>query len=435
MDIRLPHAWRPRVYQERLWAYLSGGGKRAVITWPRRSGKDAVLLHHCACAAFERVQNLWYCLPKYGQARKALWTAVNPHTGKRRLDEVFPPAIRSGTNEQEMRIELGNGSTFQLIGSDSYDSLVGATPGGVVFSEYALSDPAAWGHIRPILLEANGWAVFNSTPRGKNHHYDLYRMAMDSDEWFAELLTNDDTRVFSKEQLAEELKEMIASNGESYGKALWEQEYFCSFESAPVGAVYGDEVRAAVADGRIMRVPVEGAKAVDVFFDLGRADKTAAWFVQQVGLEFRLIDFMEDRGRPWSFYLKELSKRNYLYGDICLPHDSNHKQLASERTIEQQTRDAGFRTRVIPISSVDAGIESARLIFNRCVFDERRCESGIAALKAYRYEVNDNGTWSNRPLHDENSHAADAFRYFASSYREAPRKRKSFSEAVVSWMG
>ena len=48
------------------------------------------MLHHCACAAHERVGNIWYLLPEYSQCRKAIWQAINPHTGKLRLDEAFP---------------------------------------------------------------------------------------------------------------------------------------------------------------------------------------------------------------------------------------------------------------------------------------------------------------------------------------------------------
>ena len=62
-------------------------------------------------------------LPEYGQARKAIWDAVNPHTGKRRIDEAFPPEIRKATRNQEMQIVFKNGSSWQVVGSDRYDAL------------------------------------------------------------------------------------------------------------------------------------------------------------------------------------------------------------------------------------------------------------------------------------------------------------------------
>src|SRR5688572_16279650 len=102
MNITLPFQWSPRPYQAKLWAYLEQGGKRAVAVWHRRAGKDEVCLHHTACAAHERVGNYWHMLPEYAQARKAIWKAINPHTGKRRIDEAFPEVLRKHTNDQEM---------------------------------------------------------------------------------------------------------------------------------------------------------------------------------------------------------------------------------------------------------------------------------------------------------------------------------------------
>jgi phage terminase large subunit len=167
--ITLPHKWSPRPYQKRLWSYLEGGGKRAIEIAHRRWGKDDVALHWAACAAMQRPASYWHMLPNYSQARKAIWTAVNPHTGKRRIDEAFPAAIRSATLENEMFIRFKNGSTWQVIGSDNYDSLVGTPPAGIVFSEWARANPASWGYLAPILLENDGWALFITTPIGRNH--------------------------------------------------------------------------------------------------------------------------------------------------------------------------------------------------------------------------------------------------------------------------
>jgi phage terminase large subunit len=93
-----------------------------------------------------------------------------------------------------MLIELVNGSTWQLTGSDNYNNLVGSNPVGVIFDEWSLCDPNAWGYIRPILAENGGWAVFIYTPRGKNHGHSLYQMAKKSNEWFCQNLTINDTK-------------------------------------------------------------------------------------------------------------------------------------------------------------------------------------------------------------------------------------------------
>ncbi len=122
------------------------------------------------------------------QGRKAIWTAVNPHTGKRRIDEAFPHELRANTNEQEMFIRLKNGATWQVLGSDRYDAAVGSPPYGITFSEWALSNPASWAYLAPIVLENNGWAVFITTARGRNHAKTMLDMAQTREDWFSEVL-------------------------------------------------------------------------------------------------------------------------------------------------------------------------------------------------------------------------------------------------------
>src|SRR4051812_14449654 len=193
MDITLPHnGWLPRGHQMALWNYLQAGGRRAMAVWHRRAGKDEICLHHASCAAFKRTGNYWHCLPEFLQGRKAIWTAINAHTGKRRIDEAFPPVIRETINDNEMFIRFINGSTWQIIGSDRYDATVGAGVAGITYSEWALANPSAWAYHRPMLAENNGWAAFITTPRGHNHAKSMYDHAKSSKDWFCELLTAQD---------------------------------------------------------------------------------------------------------------------------------------------------------------------------------------------------------------------------------------------------
>jgi len=103
------------------------------------------LLHWAATQCIERPATYWHMLPAYSQGRKAIWTAVNPHTGKRRIDEAFPHELRANTNEQEMFIRFKTGATWQVLDSDRYDAAVGSPPAGITFSEWALSNPGGLG--------------------------------------------------------------------------------------------------------------------------------------------------------------------------------------------------------------------------------------------------------------------------------------------------
>jgi phage terminase large subunit len=182
------------------------------------------------------------------------------------------------------------------------------------------------------------------------------------------------------------------------------------------GAIYANEIRKATAESRFTKVPYDSAKPVSTFWDLGRADMTSIWFAQQIGFEFRLIDFYQNRGHVLSHYLKVMQERPYVYGTCWLPHDAEHELLAAERTIAQQIKDSGKTVRIVPSVRVADGINAVRTLFPRCWFDADKCADGLNALRRYRYAVNpETGQWSREPLHCDASHAADALRYFALS--------------------
>jgi len=409
------------------WTYLENGGRHAELVWHRRSGKDDLGLHWTAVAAFERVGTYWYMLPLAAQAKKAIWNAVNPRTGLKRIDEAFPASIRRRKNDQEMYIEFASGSTFQVVGSDNFNSLVGSPPIGLVYSEWALSNPAAKAYLRPILAENGGWQIFNTTPRGKNHAYRTLQAAKEDPRAFAQVLTARDTGILSDEQLDGLLADYIKDYGEALGTAYFEQEFMCSFETPVMGAVYAKELREAAQ--RIRSVPYDPSKPVHLFWDLGRADKTAIWFAQLAPFEYRVIDYLEGVGKHIGEYIIELQSKRYVYGDCWLPHDANNELLAAERTVAQQLRAAGFKTRTVTKTSVDTRIEAARLMLPLVWFDERRCETGLDALRNYRYSVDeDTKQFSKEPLHDWASHAADAFGYMAIALKE-PKQRAEVKPA------
>ena len=276
--ITLPHNWQPRPYQSKLWNALESGKKRCIEVAHRRWGKDDVALQWAAVSAMQRPATIWHMLPQIAMARKAIWTAVNPHTGKRRIDEAFPKAIRESTNETEMFLRLKNGSTWQVIGSDNYDTLVGSPPAGICFSEWSRANPASWAYLAPILVENNGWALFITTPLGNNHAKAMYDMARKDPAWFAEISTVADTKAMSHEAVEVQRREYHALFGEAAGDALIEQEYYCSFSSVIPGSYYAKEMTICEREGRITDVDVDRDLPVH-----------SAWGLRSVGQHCDLV--------------------------------------------------------------------------------------------------------------------------------------------------
>jgi phage terminase large subunit len=423
LRITLPNGWQPRAYQRPLWDYLERGGDRAIEIAHRRWGKDDVFLHRTAIAAHERVATYWHCLPEYEQARKAIWAAVNPHTGKRRIDEAFPPEIRESKDEQQMFIRFKNGSTWQVIGSDRYNSLVGAGVAGVTFSEWALCNPSSWGYIRPMMEENNGWAAFITTPRGKNHAKAMLDMARDNPRWFAEVSTIHDTGALTQEQLDESLLEYISLYGEDLGRAQFEQEYLCSFNAAIMGAFYAREMLAVRTEDRIQPVePIDG-RPVHTAWDLGVEDSTAIWWFQVVGAQIFILDYYVAHGYGVDHYAEVVKGKPWPKGIDFVPHDAKVRQwgVPGARTRVESMLELGLHPQLVPMSTDMDGHQAVRKTLPSCVFHPRTEAEGMSALEQYHREWDDDlKTYKLKAQHDWSSHGAKAFQYLSQAWRAAP---------------
>jgi hypothetical protein len=420
--INIPNNWKPRKYQWPLWNYLQEGGKRAIEIAHRRWGKDDVALNFTATQMVTRPATYWHCFPEYAQARKAIWTAVDPHTGKRRIDQAFPPGIVKTRNEQEMFIQFHNGSTWQIIGSDRYDSTVGAGPAGIVYSEWALANPSAWGYHRPMIQENNGWAVFITTPRGNNHAKAMYDMAAKSPDWFAEVSDIRVTGALTPEQAEQALEEYQAIYGRDFGLAYFEQEYLCSFAGAMVGAIFGGEINRAERDGRIKEVAVDYAHPVHTAWDLGAARNNPIWCFQVIAGQLRIVDFYRPESDDLEEWVAWLNGKGYNGIDF-VPHDIIATDWGAKRTRLETLTLLKRKPHRIPKVSIQDGINAGNQSIRVAIFDAERCKDGIEGLKNYRREWDDDlKTFRENPVKDWSEHIGSAWRYLGLAWREIPKQ-------------
>lgn len=439
-EILLPsNGWEPRSYQMAAWAALEKGCRRLALAWHRRAGKDDLCLHWAAVSAMQKVGVYWHMLPLANQARKAIWDAVNPHTGMRRIDEAFPKEIRETTRDQDMFIRFKNGSTWQVVGSDNYNSLVGSPPYGVIFSEYALADPASWSYLRPILAENGGWALFISTFRGRNHFAKMVHYALEQEDWFAQILSVTDTNAISPEAIAKERREIAAERGEEEADAIIAQEYYSDLDASIPGAYYGSLMSRAQKQGQIGDFPWIPTIPVSTAWDLGHNDSTVIWFYQQMpGGKVRLIDVLEGAGVGVDWYARKMREKPYLYADHIWPHDGGHGNIRDigGNTLSANAKQLGIR----PLRILDRdptilqGINAVRNLFPLLEFNasplaftgetleqaKERMERAFNALRLYRRVWNEKlQRFNDHPLHDWTSNTADALRYLARGRKTA----------------
>lgn len=438
-EVNLPNNWRPRPHQRKLWRYLENGGRRAIALWHRRAGKDDVALHHTACALHERVGTYWHMLPEGEQVRKAIWEAVNPHSGLRRIDEAFPHALRETTRENEMFIRFRCGSTWQALGSDNYASLVGTPPVGLVLSEWSKAHPAAWAYLAPVLVENKGWSLAITTPEGRNHAHSMYQLGRRDENWFAELLTIEDTVRMAREagtvpsvtlaDVETQRAEYRMMFGDEAGDALIQQEWWCSFEAAVLGAYFGKQLELADHAGRMCGLDRIPNYPVDTAWDIGVDDPMAIWVFQRGPGFLHVLDYLEGSNEGFDFYADWLAERDYVprklrNGDVVgndyVPHDAKQRMPTARgaRTRIQELFALGRNPVLVPdhklMDRVNAG---RRLIASpNTYFDETRCAKGLEMLRAYKQDYDQtNRVFRKVPKHDYASHGADAWGHLAIS--------------------
>lgn len=418
--INLPNNWKPRQYQLPAWSYLENGGRHAELVWHRRAGKDELGMHWTAVASFQRVAGYWYMLPQFNQARKAIWDAVNPHTGKKRIDEAFPHELRKAVNNQEMKITLINNSVIQIVGSDNPDSLVGSPPAGIVYSEWALSNPDVRAYLRPIIMENQGWQIFNTTPRGRNHALRTLESAKKDPLAFAQVLDANQTGIFTPEQLYKELQNYIDDFGEDYGRSKFEQEYLCSFDAANIGAILARSIMEAERSGRVgdhIVYDPEGAK-IEISADIGRSDTSTWYFWQPKFRGFNIVDHDSGFGIDAEQWCERLAAKLSEYGSdalgkIWLPHDARAKTFSAKHSaVEIFIKFFGAdKVAITPNSKKSDRINAARVLIKNVAFSNK-CEKGLDALRAWHYEWDDERKmFSGEPEHDWSSHDGDGFSY------------------------
>lgn len=463
-EISLPYRFTPREYQYPALRYYDEVPKRqrAFLLAHRRTGKDLLAWNILIKETQKRVGTYWHVLPLLNQARKIIWTG-STKDGIPFLDFIPPPLIAS-KRDDDMSIRLTNGSLIQLVGADRIDSLMGSNPVGVNLSEFALMKPSVWDYLSPILNENDGWANFITTPRGRNHAFDLFKSMVEANrdkgaKYFVQVLTVDDT----KKPLLDDKGEPIIGRDDkqimvpvmspeaiqeqrdlNVPEEIIQQEYYCSFEAGMVGSYYTEAMTKLEKEGRARKDPKLYNPKLPVYtaWDIGFTDSMAIWYFQIDGRSINVIEYNEFVGRSliecchivlgkWDELRKEcgwsddqVSKtmslyqhhEGYNYKKHFGPHDLDQTDISIGVTRRSVAKQHGVNFKLVPRTDVQSGIDLVRRILINVQFDLLRTNDGVRALKEYHKKWNEEKQlFEDRPCHDWSSHGADGFRYLAQS--------------------
>ena len=188
-----------------------------VVAAGRRTGKSRLAAWMLIINALQTDKGqVFYVAPTQGQARDIMWQT---------LLELGNPVI-SGAHINNLQIKLVNGATISLKGADRPETMRGVSLKFLVMDEYADMKPDVWEQIlRPALADQKGSAMFIGTPMGRNHFYELYKLAElgDDETYKGWHFTSYDNPILDPEEIDTAKKSMS-----SYA---FRQEFMASFEA------------------------------------------------------------------------------------------------------------------------------------------------------------------------------------------------------------
>lgn len=406
-----------RWYQRPLWDAIENKGYRKVLAiLPRRAGKDITAWNLCIRQCLKKTCLVYYVLPTYSQARKCIFDAI-AIDGTKFLDYI-PPQVVAGINQQEMKIRFKNDSILQLIGGDSFEtSLVGTNPFAIVFSEYARMTEKAFQFARPILAANGGWCMMLSTPYGKNHMWQLYKVALELPDWFVYKMGTSETQHIPEEALFEERQQM--------SEGLYLQEFECDFSRGVEGSFYSRNLEALRQNGQICGVAWEPGLLTYVAMDIGVNDATTLIWFQVVGdgTVIRIIDCYSNTGLGLDHYAKIMQDKPYKMEKWFAPFDLKVREWGGGAvTRYEKARQLGIEFTILDQVGVQDGIENVWTHFPKFWIDENRCRSLINALENYRREWDEERQiYKDKPIHNWASNYADALRYLCMGLHKTQR--------------
>jgi phage terminase large subunit len=223
------------------------------------------------------------------------------------------------------------------------------------------------------------------------------------------------------------------------------------YEIVSEASYYSRQIAEAENEGRIGDFPHDPARAVMTAWDIGIDDYTAIWFMQDDGLMATAIDYYETSGQGAEDIVEEalpeldpnlaagfLRRRDlgrespYRYGEHFLPHDVKNREWgAAGRTRALTLMGLGVKPLHVGAALGPAErVNAARALLPKMRFNRTgRVMLGVSRLRRYSRRFNEGLQTFSKPLHDENSHGADAFGEYAVNCglvapRPAPEKPK-----------
>jgi len=397
------------------------GIKRILLERPRRSGKEVESWSFIVQGAVESPGLYMMVYPTNVRARAVLWEGaiLMPDGESIKFLKMIPKRLIKRINNQDMTINLVNGSKIWIVGSDiDPDKLRGTNPRGIVYAEFAFQDPRVFYVMLPVLRQNGGWLLGQSTFDGMNHFYQLIEHNKNDPLWYCRvdsitnLIDENGNRYITDEMIEEDRRAGMP-------EYLIQQEYYGVVQVNQETKYFAHAIKTIYDENRLItNLLIPGCNVYSAF-DIGINDCTAITLfqVKRVNsyLKPSIIGYIESNNKDLTYYVMEIrrfcNKYNLSFKDHFLPHDGQKRDWNTGKNSIDFMRDMGESAFIVPRpTSKENAIESMRQMLYLCDFNKENTQRLIDCLSNYTKEFDDKmGTYKNKPLHNWASHGVESF--------------------------
>jgi phage FluMu gp28-like protein len=169
-----PHTKQREIHN----AINTGGQKYYVVSIGRQFGKTLLAENQLLYWAINYSGcKIGWISPVYSQCKKV-------------YGEIFKAIANSPyiseSNKSDLIITFANGSTIQFFSAERYDNIRGNTFDYLICDEFAFIKKEAWTEVLKATVLVKGKKVLIiSTPKGKNHFFDLFNQAKENEAYYS----------------------------------------------------------------------------------------------------------------------------------------------------------------------------------------------------------------------------------------------------------
>lgn len=407
IDVSIPKALLP-LFQPRRYKVLHGG---------RGSGKSWSVARALIALCASKPLRVLCARETQKSIQESVHRLLKDQIGLMGLDALF--------DVQEARILGKNGSEITFVGirQQGVANMKSYEGTDICWIEEAqVVTQKSWDVLIPTIRKPGSeiWITFNPE-LDSDPTYSRFVADPPSEAWVQQVNWSDNP--WFPAELDKERQDWKRRDPVGY-ETVWEGKCRPAVE----GAIYAREIDQLQRENRVRAVPYDPLLKVHTVWDLGWNDSMSIILCQRSASEVRIIDYIEDSYRTLDSYVSELRGRLLNWGADYIPHDGRAKDFKTGKSTEEMLRAMGRNPRVLGQESIEEGIKRARMVFPRCYFDKDKTATLVNSLRRYRRQVNQTTNEPGAPLHDEHSHAADAFRYLAMALDSM--RNDSFGEKI-----